>query len=65
MRTYLWISGILFTLMAVTHVVITYEHGFRPDGNLANAAAPAAVFVISAALAIWAFRLLRRASPGA
>jgi ABC-type sugar transport system permease subunit len=64
MRAYLLITGILFTLMAAIHVYVTYEHGFRPDGNLANAAAPACVLVISAVLAVWAFRLLRRVRPG-
>lgn len=65
MRSYLWITGILFTAMAVLHLYITYEHGFRPDGNLANAAAPAAVLVVSGGLAVWAFRLLGRAGPRA
>ena len=65
MRAYLLITGVLFTLMAALHLYITYEHGFRPDGTLAAAAAPGAVLVISAALAAWAFRLLKRASPRA
>jgi hypothetical protein len=65
MRAYLWISGFLFTLMAAVHLYVTYEHGFRPDGTFAAAAPPAAVLVISTALAIWAFRLLRRTSSGA
>jgi len=39
MRSYLWVTGILFALMAALHLYITYEHGFRPDGNLAKAAA--------------------------
>ena len=65
MRSYLWITGVLFTLMAALHLYITYEHGFRADGDLANAAAPAAVLVVCAALAGWAFRLLRRVGPAA
>ena len=65
MRAYLLITGVLFTLMAALHLYITYEHGFRPDGTLAAAAAPGAVLVISAVLAVWAFRLLKRVSPRA
>jgi len=64
MRAYLLITGILFTVMAAIHVYVTYEHGFRPDGTLAAVAAPALVLVISAVLAVWAFRLLRRVRPG-
>jgi uncharacterized membrane-anchored protein len=65
MRAYLWITGVLFTLMAALHLYVTYEHGFRPDGNAANAAAPAAVLAVCAALAVWAFRLVRRLGPRA
>ena len=64
MRSYLWVSGILFALMAVSHLYLTYEHMARPGGNLANGAAPACVLVISGALAVWAFRLVRRLGPG-
>jgi ABC-type sugar transport system permease subunit len=64
MRAYLLVSGILFTLMAALHLYLTYERGFRADGTLAAAAAPACVLVISAALAVWAFRLMRRVRPG-
>jgi hypothetical protein len=65
MRAYLWITGILFALMAALHLYLSYEHVVRPGGNLANAAAPAAVLVVCGALAVWAFRLLQRAGPGA
>ena len=64
MRAYLVTTGILFALMAALHLYITYEHGFRPDGTFAAAAAPGAVLLVSAALAIWAFRLMRRLRPG-
>ena len=63
MRAYLLITGVLFTLMAALHLYITYEHGFRPDGTLAAAAAPGAVLVISAALAVWACLLYTSPSP--
>lgn len=63
MRAYLLVTGVLFTLMAAIHVYLTYERGFRADGTLAAAAAPAIVLVISAVLAVWAFRLLRRVRP--
>lgn len=64
MRAYLLITGIVFVLMAALHVYLTYDHLFRPGGDLANAAGPACVFLISASLAIWAFRLMRRVRPG-
>jgi hypothetical protein len=65
MRAYLWITGVLFALMAALHLFIAWQHGFGASGNLANAAAPAAVLVVCGVLAAWAFRLLRRAGPGA
>jgi hypothetical protein len=65
MRAYLWITGVLFALMAALHLYITWEHGFGANGNLANAAAPAAVLVVCGVLAVWAFRLLQRTRPGA
>jgi hypothetical protein len=65
MRAYLWITGVLFALMAATHLFLAYQHVVRPGGNLANGAAPAAVLVVCGALSVWAFRLLRRAGPDA
>ena len=65
MRAYLWITGILFALMAALHLYLTYDHAVGPNGNLANAAAPGAVLAVCGALAVWAFRLVRRAGPAA
>jgi hypothetical protein len=60
MRAYLWVSGILFALMAALHLYLTWDHALGPEGSLAHAAAPGAVLAVCGALALWAFRLLRR-----
>lgn len=56
MKAYLIVTGALFTLMAVLHAFITFEHWRSPDAD--SLLAPLVVFVLSAVLAIWAFRLV-------
>ncbi|MGE5414945.1 MAG: hypothetical protein ACM3NW_12255 [Syntrophomonadaceae bacterium] len=60
MRTYLGVSGVLFGLFAATHSFIAWQHA---HGATEWRGWPALVAVASAALAAWAFRLLRGAPP--
>ena len=62
MRSYLAVTGILFGLFAVMHFFIAWQHVQSPTEWWGW---PALIGLLSAALAAWAFRLLRRASPAA
>ncbi len=55
MRAYLLISGTIFTLFAVSHIFITYEHWRGPNPNLWSVLVPAFIAVCGAVLAIWAW----------
>jgi hypothetical protein len=65
MRAYLFVSGTIFAMFAVTHFAITYEHCRSAPKELAHALIPFAIGVLGAVLAIWAFRLARRSTAAA
>jgi hypothetical protein len=60
MRAYLTVTGSLFAPFAVMHFVIAWQHA-RGVGEWWGW--PALIGILAALLAIWAFRLLRRAPP--
>jgi hypothetical protein len=59
MRTYVWTTGTLFALLAVVHLWRTIAEwpGSTPGVEYI---VHAAIGVVTAALAVWAWRLLRR-----
>lgn len=65
MKAYLFTSGTVFALFAAIHLFITYEHWRRPSSDPWSVLAPALIFVASASLALWGFRLTRGAGATA
>ena len=65
MKGYLITSGTIFALMAVMHLFITIDHWGQGNPDLWFVLAPAMIFVAGTALAIWAFKLIRRATTAA
>lgn len=61
MRPYALTSGTIFALAAALHVFVTYEHWRASPADVASVLAPAVVCVLTAGLAIWAFRAARQA----
>lgn len=61
MKNYALTSGTIFVLVAALHVFVTFEHWRAVPSDVASILAPAAVCTLAAALAIWAFRVARRA----
>ncbi|MGH7543491.1 MAG: hypothetical protein ACREK7_06080 [Gemmatimonadota bacterium] len=61
MKAYLVTSGTIFALFAAFHFFITYQHWRTPGAGLWHVALTALFGVLGAALAVWAFRLARRA----
>ena len=59
MRAYIATTGVLFVLLTVTHVVRAFQ-----ETHLARDPWFLLVTVLSAALAVWALRIYRRAAPG-
>ena len=59
MRTYVITTGILFAALAALHVYVTVERW----GEIARDPWPAVALVVSAALSLWALRVLRSARP--
>jgi hypothetical protein len=60
-------SGYLFTaiglaLFSALHVFVTYEHSRQVGPGRESVLAPAVMAVLSAGLAIWALRRVRRTS---
>jgi hypothetical protein len=62
MTAYLLTSGTIFAVMAAMHMLITVEYWRQASAGTWDVLAPAAIFAISTALAVWAFRLTRRTS---
>ena len=65
MKAYLITTGTLFALMTVLHVFIMFEHWHSPTRDLHSILAPVVICVLSAVLALWAFRLVRSVPPTA
>lgn len=60
MKAYLITTGVIFALFAVMHAFIALEHWRQPATDAFHLVAPAIIGVLSAGLAVWAFRLARR-----
>ena len=60
MRTYLAVTGVLFGLFAAMHFFIAWQHAKSATEWWGW---PALIGAASAALAVWALRLLRRSPP--
>jgi hypothetical protein len=65
MKAYLLVSGTIFSLFAVMHFFIAFEHWRRPAAALWSGLGPALVGICAAGLAVWAFRLAWPGSRGA
>jgi hypothetical protein len=63
MKAYLLTTGGIFSLFALSHFVITYEHWRGQASDFWFVAFPAIIAAVGTALAVWAFRLIRRAGP--
>jgi hypothetical protein len=62
MKAYLLVSGTIFAVFAVSHFSITYEHWRTLGWDPWSVLLPLVIGVGGAVLAIWAFRLARRAA---
>jgi hypothetical protein len=62
MKAYLFTSGTIFGLFAVSHVLITFEHLRSSDGDVWFVLLPALIAILGTVLAMWAFRLTRATS---
>jgi len=60
MKAYLIITGVLFALIAVMHTLKAVNDRHLMTTNPAEFFSMAALGLVAAALAVWAFRLLRR-----
>lgn len=61
MKPYALTSGTIFLLASGLHVFVAYEHWRAAPTDVASVLAPAVVCALAAGLAIWAFRVARRA----
>jgi hypothetical protein len=61
MKTYLLVSGIVFLLFAVVMVVVVVGHWGGSESTLSFNLGHAALGVGMLALAVWSFRLARKA----
>ena len=59
MKAYLSVTGVLFALFGAWHFWIAVEHWRRPGLTFWDGGGPALIGVVAAAIAVWAFRLLR------
>ena len=57
MRAYALTTGTLFTLFALMHAWIAYQHWRNPAAE--SPLWPALIGLLAAALAVWAFRVAR------
>lgn len=62
LKAYLLTSGTIFALIAPSHLFITVGHWRQSNAGTWDVLAPGAIFAISTALNVWAFRLPRRTS---
>lgn len=64
MKAYLYVTGTIFTLFALFHFFLTFEHWRGPTPGVWLVLAPALIALGSSALAAWAFQLTRRHGRG-
>jgi hypothetical protein len=65
MKAYLVTTGTIWALFGATHVFVTFEHWRQPVHETGSLFLPALFAAAGAGLAVWAFQLVRRASPAA
>lgn len=65
MRTYLLTTGGLFGLVAVAHILRTIAEWSRLTTDPGFIIEGPGLGVLAGAIAVWAWRLLRRSSPAA
>jgi hypothetical protein len=62
MKAYLKVTGIIFGLLAATYIYRVFAEWDRLVANIWGLAVTALIGVVSAALSIWAWRLLTKPS---
>ena len=64
MRTYLWVSGVLFGVVAVVHLLrVAYAWPVQIAGATVPLEASWLGLIAAAGLSAWAISLVRRAAP--
>jgi hypothetical protein len=62
MKAYLYLSGTIFSLIALRHVVATYNNWSAPNPDFGSVFGAALIGICAGALGVSAFRLVRRAT---
>lgn len=63
MRAYLAVTGTLFGLLALLHVVQLVDYVRAPTGDALFLASVGLIVIVTVGLTVWAFRLLRSLRP--